>query len=82
VHTRDGKELPVGSMLVHATGAGRRWVVDGLAVRELDEEDVTPAVGGTLAAPAGELLLALWGRTRVDAGPSPVVDAWLHFGGN
>lgn len=84
VHRRDGKEPPAGSLLVDATDVGRRWVVDGLAVRELDGAEAVPPTDGTVAAPAGDLLLGLWGRLPLPAasGPSPVVEAWLRFGGN
>jgi uncharacterized protein (TIGR03083 family) len=82
VHTRDGKDLPAGSMLVETTDVGRRWLVDRLEVRELDGGEAVPPVDGTLAGPASDVLLALWGRTSLDPGPSAVAAEWLRYGGN
>jgi uncharacterized protein (TIGR03083 family) len=82
VDTRDGKAPPEGSMLVDATDVGRRWVVDGLGVRELDGAEAPPPVDGTLAGAASDVLLALWRRAPFDPGPSAVAAEWLRYGGN
>jgi uncharacterized protein (TIGR03083 family) len=82
VHARDGKALPVRPVLVDTTDVGRRWVVDGLAVRELEGGEAVPPVDGTLAGSAADVLLALWGRVPFDPGPSAAAAEWLRYGGN
>lgn len=82
---RDGRSVPVGTLLVSCTDVDRHLLVtsaDGSVVGS------APAMAGTVAdvvvsGDAESLLLALWGRRPLADPPTdPIAGQWFGIGGN
>jgi uncharacterized protein (TIGR03083 family) len=84
---RDRRVTPTGTIVVATTDTGERWRLDadgGVPRVTVPDGPLDPSLP-LLAAPATELLLALWGRRSLradDGGGDPIIAAWLAFGGN